>query len=178
MPSKRTVLYVPFAEGIFGRIKSTMMTSMLELRTTGDIRSVSFRSARSSSPISITGQLSSTLRIACVAPRVIAQLVCEPHALRGGVVEVCCAVAIFAPHEAEYEAMGIQVLDGPWLDVVELDELEAFDPEPASERCEYTWICEQSVYRMCTYVQKDSPGSDSITEKGPPTRSIEASMSG
>ena len=32
--------------------------------------------------------------------------------------------------------MGIQVLDGPWLDVVELDELEAFDPEPAVTRAE------------------------------------------
>ena len=86
---------------------------------------------------------------------VIAQLVRKPHALRGGVVEVCCAVAVFPPHEAEYEPMGIQVLDGPWLDVVELDELEAFDPEPAGERREYTWIREQSAHRMYTYVQKD-----------------------
>lgn len=74
--------------------------------------------------------------------------------------------------------MRVQVLDGPWLDVVELDELEALDPEPAGERCEYTWICELSVHRTYTYERKDSPGSDSITEKGPPTRSIEASMSG
>ena len=87
--------------------------------------------------------------------RVIAQLVREPYALRGGIVEIGRTVTILSPHEAEYEPMRVQVLDGPWLDVVELDELEAFDPEPAGERREYTWIREQSAHRMYTYVQKD-----------------------
>lgn len=63
--------------------------------------------------------------------RVVRELVGEPDALSGGVVEVGWAVSVLAPHEAEDESVWAEMVDGPWLDVVEFDELEAVYAELA-----------------------------------------------
>jgi hypothetical protein len=55
--------------------------------------------------------------------RVVAQLIREPHPLRCGVAKVGWAVCVSAPHEAEDEAAGGEVVCCPWFDVVEFDEL-------------------------------------------------------
>ena len=49
---------------------------------------------------------------------VVAQLIREPDALGGGVVKVCRAMRIFVPEEAEDEAVRVEVIHSPGLDVV------------------------------------------------------------
>ena len=55
--------------------------------------------------------------------RVVAELIREPHPLCCGIAKVGWTVCVSAPHEAEDEAAGGEVVRCPWFDVVELDEL-------------------------------------------------------
>ena len=60
---------------------------------------------------------------------VVAQLVREPDALSSGVVKVCRAMSIFAPEETEDEAVRVEVVHRPGLDVVHFDQLDVAYPE-------------------------------------------------
>ena len=72
--------------------------------------------------------------------RVVAELVRKPHAICSGVIKVCRTVGVAPPHEAEDQAMRAEVVDSPWLDVVELNELEAMNAESAGKTGEYAWV--------------------------------------
>ena len=72
--------------------------------------------------------------------RVIAELVREPHAICSGVIKIRRTMGVAPPHEAEYQAVGSEMIDGPGLDVVELDELESMNAESAGKSGEYRWV--------------------------------------
>lgn len=71
---------------------------------------------------------------------VIAELICEPHAICSGVIKIRRTMGVASPHEAEYQTMGLEMVDGPGLDVVELDELESMNAESAGKSGEYRWV--------------------------------------
>jgi hypothetical protein len=72
--------------------------------------------------------------------RVVAELVREPHAICSGVIKIRRTMGVASPHEAEYQAMGSEMVNGPGLDVVELDELESMNAESAGKGGEYRWV--------------------------------------
>lgn len=63
--------------------------------------------------------------------RVVAELVREPHPLRGRVVEVAWPVRVLAPHEAEHQPARTEMVHRPWLDIIQFDQLETANSEPA-----------------------------------------------
>jgi hypothetical protein len=71
---------------------------------------------------------------------VVAELVREPHAICSGVIKIRRTMGVAPPHEAEYQAVGSEMIDGPGLDVVELDELESMNAESAGKGGEYRWV--------------------------------------
>jgi len=72
--------------------------------------------------------------------RVVAELVRKPNAICSGVIKIRRTMVVAAPHEAKYQPMGSEMVDGPGLDVVELDELESMNAESAGKSSEYRWV--------------------------------------
>lgn len=68
--------------------------------------------------------------------RIIAELVGEPNFLRSGVIEGAWSMVVLLPQEAEYQSMRLQVVHGPWLDIIQLDKFEALDSKTPSQRSE------------------------------------------
>ena len=60
---------------------------------------------------------------------IVTQLIREPDALGGGVVKVCRAMSIFVPEETEDEAVRVEVVHRPGLDVVHFDQLDVAHAE-------------------------------------------------
>jgi hypothetical protein len=82
---------------------------------------------------------------------------------------------VLAPEEAEEEAARLYVIDRPGFDVVYFDDFEAFDTKFTREarECSYNATHQQAFHDKSTRpMTRNSPGSDSTTAKGPPTRSI------
>jgi len=72
--------------------------------------------------------------------RVVAELVREPHAICSRVIKIRRTMGVAPPHEAKYQAVGSEMVDGPGLDIVELDELESMNAESAGKGGEYRWV--------------------------------------
>lgn len=49
---------------------------------------------------------------------IIDHLICEPDSFSCGIPEVLGSVIVFAPEKTEEEPSRLQVVDGPWLNVV------------------------------------------------------------
>jgi len=70
---------------------------------------------------------------------IIAELVGKPYALCSWVVEVCWSMRVPVVHEAKNEPVWTKVVDRPWLNVVQLDELKTVDSQTTGEGCEYAF---------------------------------------
>jgi hypothetical protein len=54
----------------------------------------------------------------------------------GGVVEVAGPMRVLAPHKAEDQPARVQVIDCPWLNVIQLDQFEPANAEFTRQRSE------------------------------------------
>jgi len=60
---------------------------------------------------------------------IVAQLIRKPDTFGSRIIEICQTVVVLMPHEAEDKTVWFQVIHGPRLDVVELDQFKAVYPE-------------------------------------------------
>jgi len=70
---------------------------------------------------------------------IIAELVGKPYALCSWVIKVCWSMRVPVVHEAKNEPVWTKVVDRPWLNVVQLDELKTVDSQTTGEGCEYAF---------------------------------------